>query len=115
MAERPEGSAAEGDNRPKLSLHVPEPKFRPGDTVDFSHINIPDAGSMASPDETCDPGEMRDMAFGLVRVLGEDNQALKFGTVLPHQACGVDIKLDICLVAGIKEYGTTNSSRVCRG
>ena len=75
MAERPEGSAAEGDNRPKLSLHVPEPKFRPGDTVDFSHINIPEAGSMARPDETCDPSEMRDMAFGLVRVLGEDNQA----------------------------------------
>ena len=75
MAERPEGSAAEGDNRPKLSLHVPEPKFRPGDTVDFSHISVPDAGSMARPDETCDPSEMRDMAFGLVRVLGEDNQA----------------------------------------
>lgn len=75
MAERPEGSAAEGDNRPKLSLHVPEPKFRPGDTVDFSHINVPEAGSMARPDETCDPSEMRDMAFGLVRVLGEDNQA----------------------------------------
>ncbi|MGY8974596.1 MAG: thiamine pyrophosphate-dependent enzyme [Sphingomonadales bacterium] len=37
MADRPKGSA-EGENRPALSLHVPEPKFRPGDTVDFSHM-----------------------------------------------------------------------------
>ena len=51
MADRPQGSAAEGENRPRLSLHVPEPKFRPGDTVDFSHIDVPEAGSMARPDE----------------------------------------------------------------
>ena len=75
MADRPEGNAARGDNRPKLSLHVPEPKYRPGDAVDFSHIDVPEAGSMARPDEACDPAEMRDMAFGLVRVLGEDNKA----------------------------------------
>ncbi|HBQ54538.1 MAG TPA: 3-methyl-2-oxobutanoate dehydrogenase (2-methylpropanoyl-transferring) subunit alpha, partial [Erythrobacter sp.] len=53
MADRPQGSAAEGENRPTLSLHVPEPKFRPGDTVDFSHIDVPEAGSMARPDEAC--------------------------------------------------------------
>ena len=75
MADRPEGNAAKGDNRPKLSLHVPEPKYRPGDAVDFSHIDVPEAGSMARPDEACDPAAMRDMAFGLVRVLGEDNKA----------------------------------------
>ena len=75
MADRPEGSAAQGDNRPKLSLHVPEPKFRPGDTVDFSHIEVPAAGSAPRPDEACDPAEMHDLAFGLVRVLGDDDKA----------------------------------------
>ncbi|MEC7161943.1 MAG: 3-methyl-2-oxobutanoate dehydrogenase (2-methylpropanoyl-transferring) subunit alpha, partial [Pseudomonadota bacterium] len=75
MADRPEGSAAQGDNRPKLSLHVPEPKFRPGDTVDFSHIEVPAAGSAPRPDEACDPAEMHNLAFGLVRVLGDDDKA----------------------------------------
>ncbi len=75
MADRPQGSASEGENRPRLSLHVPEPKFRPGDTVDFSHIEVPEAGSMARPDEACDPAEMRDLAYGLVRVLGDDDKA----------------------------------------
>ena len=60
MAERPpaEGdrnAASAGDNRPALSLHVPEPKYRPGDAVDFSHIQVPEAGAQARPDETVDP------------------------------------------------------------
>ena len=64
-----------GDNRPSLSLHVPEPKFRPGDAADFSHIDIGEAGKQPRPDETCDPSEMRDLAYGLIRVLGDDNRA----------------------------------------
>ena len=49
MAKQEEGG---GYNRPRLALHVPEPKFRPGDTVDFSHIPIPEAG--AAEDRSAD-------------------------------------------------------------
>lgn len=79
MAERASdnsGSAsAAGSNKPALALHVPEPKFRPGDQADFSDIDIGQAGDMLRPDETSAPAEMRDFAYGLVRVLGEDNKA----------------------------------------
>ena len=75
MADRPESAGKAGDNRPSLSLHVPEPKFRPGDAVDFSHIEVPPAGAQPRPDETADPKDLRDFAFGLIRVLGEDNKA----------------------------------------
>ena len=32
-----------------LSLHVPEPEVRPGDTPDFSKVVIPKAGSVPRP------------------------------------------------------------------
>ena len=75
MAKGPKKPATGGSNKPALELHVPEPKFRPGDVADFSHLDIPEAGAQARPDENCDPQDMRDMAYGLVRVLGEDNKA----------------------------------------
>ena len=68
-------ATTQGSNRPALELHVPEPKFRPGDAVDFGHIEIPPAGSQRRPDEASDPRDMGDYAYGLVRVLGEDNLA----------------------------------------
>jgi 2-oxoisovalerate dehydrogenase E1 component alpha subunit len=63
-------------NLQPLALHVPEPRSRPGDPVDFSDVVIPAAGSMARPDETISPHDMRDTAFGLVRVLDEQHQAV---------------------------------------
>ena len=62
-------------NRPRLSLHVPEPQFRPGDTVDFSSIKVPEAGAQPRPDEACAPAETNPLCYDLVRVLGEDNLA----------------------------------------
>lgn len=62
-------------NRPALALHVPEPKYRPGDKVDFSHLEIPPAGVQPRPDESVHPSAIHDLAFGLIRVLGEDHQA----------------------------------------
>jgi 2-oxoisovalerate dehydrogenase E1 component alpha subunit len=41
--------AGAGANRPRLSLHVPEPRFRPGDTVDFSHIPLSEPGAQPRP------------------------------------------------------------------
>ena len=69
MANRPDKSAPPKSNKPALQLHVPEPKYRPGDEVDYSHIDIPEAGAQPRPDETSDPKDMLDYAYGLVRVL----------------------------------------------
>ncbi|WP_209347459.1 3-methyl-2-oxobutanoate dehydrogenase (2-methylpropanoyl-transferring) subunit alpha [Pontixanthobacter sp. CEM42] len=75
MADRPEQAAGKGANKPSLSLHVPEPTYRPGDPVDFAHITVPAAGKQARPDETCDAIETSDLCYDLVRVLGDDNKA----------------------------------------
>ncbi|WBY15586.1 3-methyl-2-oxobutanoate dehydrogenase (2-methylpropanoyl-transferring) subunit alpha [Erythrobacteraceae bacterium WH01K] len=75
MADRPEAEAGAGRNKPALSLHVPEPNFRPGDTVDYSHLKIPDAGQQMRPDEACDAMETAPLAHDLIRVLGDDDQA----------------------------------------
>jgi 2-oxoisovalerate dehydrogenase E1 component alpha subunit len=72
MARKGEGV---GYNRPRLALHVPEPKFRPGDTVDFSHIAVPAAGAQPRPDESCPASATNPLCTDLVRVLGEDNLA----------------------------------------
>jgi 2-oxoisovalerate dehydrogenase E1 component alpha subunit len=72
MAEPAKPAAA---NRPVLALHVPEPKYRPGDKVDFSYLDIGTAGAQPRPDESAHPLEMSDLAYGLIRVLGEDNLA----------------------------------------
>jgi 2-oxoisovalerate dehydrogenase E1 component alpha subunit len=62
-------------NRAGLVLHVPEPKYRPGDTADFSHIAIGQPGDQPRPDEGAHPSQMAGLAYGLIRVLGDDNQA----------------------------------------
>ena len=75
MADRPTNVSGSGANKPALSLHVPEPTYRPGDEVDFEHIAVPDAGMQPRPDETCDAIETSDLCYDLVRVLGDDNKA----------------------------------------
>ena len=69
MADRPDRQA-ERDNKPQLSLHVPEPNYRPGaEEVDFSAIEIPEAGAQPRPDEACDPTETHGLCTDLIRVL----------------------------------------------
>jgi 2-oxoisovalerate dehydrogenase E1 component alpha subunit len=63
-------------NLPKLSLHVPEPKFRPGDTVDFAAVDVPPAGAARRPDTAADPREFTDLAYTLVRVLDDGGNAV---------------------------------------
>ena len=76
MAEPEQPAAASADtNRPALALHVPEPRYRPGDAADFSHIDVGQAGAQPRPDEGVHPEQMRDLAHDLVRVLGDDHQA----------------------------------------
>jgi 2-oxoisovalerate dehydrogenase E1 component alpha subunit len=66
----------ERPNRPALSLHVPEPKARPGDEADFSDIAIPPAGSVRRPDPHAPAGETHDLVTTLVRVLDENGEAV---------------------------------------
>ena len=63
------------DNLAPLHLHVPEPKFRPGDAADFSDIVVPDVDAISRPDEHVKPADIHALAYGLVRVLGDDGQA----------------------------------------
>ncbi len=63
------------DNAP-LTLHVPEPAQRPGCAVDFSSIAIPPAGAVRRPDVDAPPGDIADLAHGLIRVLDEQGHAV---------------------------------------
>jgi 2-oxoisovalerate dehydrogenase E1 component alpha subunit len=62
-------------NLEPLRLHVPEPKYRPGDEVDFSDVFVPDVDAIPRPDESTIPASMQGLAFGLVRVLDSDGSA----------------------------------------
>jgi 2-oxoisovalerate dehydrogenase E1 component alpha subunit len=63
-------------NRPALSLHVPEPNARPGDTPDFSAIPIPPAGSALRPDVAAPAEETWPLCTTLVRVLDDQAKAV---------------------------------------
>ena len=63
-------------NLPPLTLHVPEPKFRPGDAVDFAEVDVPPAGAARRPDTAAPAREFTDLAYSLVRVLDDDGRAV---------------------------------------
>ena len=62
-------------NLPSLALHVPEPRFRPGDKVDYSHLKISRAGEQPRPDEQCPAAETHPLCLDLVRVLDDQHRA----------------------------------------
>ena len=76
MATGPDPATAARGNLPPLSLHVPEPNFRPGDPVDYSFLEIPPAGALPRPDESCPATETAPLCAGMVRVLDDDHQAI---------------------------------------
>ena len=63
-------------NLQPLTLHVPEPRFRPGDEVDFADVEVPPAGAARRPDTAARPDSFTELAYGLVRVLDEAGQAV---------------------------------------
>ncbi len=65
----------QNENLAPLKLHIPEPKFRPGDAADFTDIIVPAVDEISIPDESVHPSKIHDLAFGLVRVLDDNNQA----------------------------------------
>ncbi len=69
------GASDKRGNLPPLSLHIPEPYYRPGDTVDFSHIGVTEPGAQPRPDEACEAAETYPLCNDLIRVLGDDDKA----------------------------------------
>jgi 2-oxoisovalerate dehydrogenase E1 component alpha subunit len=69
-------------NDPALSLHIPVPPSRPGDPPEFSQLAVPDAGATRRPDVLTPEPDMRDMPYGMVRVL--DDQGAAVGPWNPH-------------------------------
>lgn len=76
MADRPASGEAARGNLPPLSLHVPEPPFRPGDPVDYSFLKIPPAGAQPRPDEACAAEDTHPLCHDLIRVLDDDHRAV---------------------------------------
>jgi 2-oxoisovalerate dehydrogenase E1 component alpha subunit len=62
-------------NLPPLTLHVPEPKFRPGDAADFVDVDVPPVDAARRPDTAEPASAFTELAYTLVRVLDEDGRA----------------------------------------
>jgi 2-oxoisovalerate dehydrogenase E1 component alpha subunit len=63
-----------GDYR--LDLHIPSPRARPGEPANFDHLVIPPASSASRPESTAAASAIRDLAYGLIRVLDEGGRAV---------------------------------------
>ena len=61
---------------PPLSLYVPEPEFRPGDKPDFSNVPIPQAGAAPKPPIDVDAGDIRELAYSIIRVMNRESEAV---------------------------------------
>ena len=59
-----------------LSLHFPEPMFRPGDKVNFDHIKVQEAGAVERPPIDVHGSDIRPLAYGLIRVLDDEGRAV---------------------------------------
>ncbi|MBL8536123.1 MAG: 3-methyl-2-oxobutanoate dehydrogenase (2-methylpropanoyl-transferring) subunit alpha [Hyphomonadaceae bacterium] len=59
-----------------LDLHVPAPHARPGDKPDFSGWSFPEPGETPKPELDASAAELRDFAYGLIRVLDFDGNAI---------------------------------------
>ncbi|MGD9809940.1 MAG: thiamine pyrophosphate-dependent enzyme [Sphingobium sp.] len=60
----------------RLELHIPEPLTRPGDPPSFDHLAIPAAGETRRPEITDQEPDMRDLPYGLNRVLDDEGRAV---------------------------------------
>ncbi len=64
-----------GRNLQPLSLHVPEPPFRPGDEVDFASFEVPVAGALGRPPIDAPSRDISNHVYGMVRVLDDEGRA----------------------------------------
>jgi 2-oxoisovalerate dehydrogenase E1 component alpha subunit len=63
-------------NPARLSLHIPEPKVRPGDKPDFSYLKIPAAGVVPRPNIAARASELGAYTDTLIRVLDHEGNAV---------------------------------------
>jgi 2-oxoisovalerate dehydrogenase E1 component alpha subunit len=59
-----------------LRFRIPEPPARPGEPADFSYVDVPVAGSVRRPEIAADAGEIRDLAYSMIRVLDDNGSAI---------------------------------------
>ncbi len=59
-----------------LSLHIPEPRGRPGERPDFSDMRFSAAGEARRPPIDAPAAEIRDLAEALIRVLDDSGRAI---------------------------------------
>jgi 2-oxoisovalerate dehydrogenase E1 component alpha subunit len=69
-------SAPEPAKHTPTALRIPEPRSRPGAAPDFSGLALPAAGETRRPDVNAHPSTFRDLAYGLIRVLDEEANAV---------------------------------------
>ncbi len=62
-------------NGSPLRLHIPESRFRPGDTPDFSYLDLPKAGEAKRPKGDAKASATHELAYGLVRVIDDAGAA----------------------------------------
>ena len=60
----------------KSRLHIPRPTARPGDTPDFSYLDLSAAGEVDKPALEARTRDIEYLSAGLVRVLDENHEAL---------------------------------------
>jgi len=63
-------------NRGRLSLHIPQPKHRPGDKPDFSNVAVPPAGTLDRPPTDAKARDLAPYSYSLIRVLDEEAKAV---------------------------------------
>lgn len=59
-----------------MRMRVPTPPGRPGDAPTFDHLEIPEPGALDRPEPTAAAASMREHAFGLLRVLNHNGDAV---------------------------------------
>ena len=58
-----------------LSLHIPEPKARPVAAATSAASRPPSPGAVPRPDTAALPKDIRELAYGLIRVLDDKGEA----------------------------------------
>jgi 2-oxoisovalerate dehydrogenase E1 component subunit alpha len=59
-----------------LSLHIPEPRFRPGEKPDFGDLRLSAPGETRRPPIDAPAADFRDLAESLIRVLDDRGRAI---------------------------------------
>ena len=72
MSEHPKTEAPPYPNR----LHIPAASSRPDDVPDFSHLDIPQAGTVVKPEINTEALAIKNLAHELIRVLDDEGNAV---------------------------------------